>query len=188
MLVLGVDPGTRNLGWGLVSGQTNRMKHVAHGVVRASDKLPLSERLVLLEQGLRAILDEHRPDVGSVETLFFQKDPQAAAKLGHARGVVLLCLSRGGVDLAEYSPALVKSVVTGHGRAQKVQVGQMVKTLLCLGQVPPEDASDALALAITHLRRAPIDQRLAEQRAKNPILDQVLKRPRRRGAPVLRRA
>ncbi len=177
MLVLGIDPGTRYLGWGLVVGQTNRMRHVAHGVLRASEKLTLAQRLVLLDEGLGQLIATHRPDVGSVETLFFQKDAQAAAKLGHARGVVLLCLQRVGVDVAEYPPALVKSVVTGHGRAQKSQVAQMVKSLLCLDEAPPSDAADALALAITHLRRAPIDARLAELRAKNP---QLAGAPRRR--------
>lgn len=170
MLVLGIDPGTRYLGWGLVGGAANRMKHVAHGVIRAHEQLPLAERLVLIEQQLTQVIERHRPTVGSVESLFFHKDAQAAAKLGHARGVVLVCLQRGGVEIAEYAPALVKASITGHGRAQKQQVGMMVKALLCLDEVPPSDAADALALAVTHLRRAPIDARLAARLTENPAL------------------
>lgn len=178
MLVLGVDPGTRCLGWGLVFGEANRMRHVAHGVIRADEKLTLAERLLIIDRELQSVVERHRPAVGSVETLFFHKDPQAAAKLGHARGVVLLCLERCGMQLAEYPPALVKSVLTGHGRAQKQQVAKMIQLLLCLGEQPPPDAADALALAVTHLRRAPIDQRLAERAAKHPQLA-IPTRPRR---------
>jgi len=165
MLVLGIDPGTRYLGWGLVAGEANRMRHVAHGVIHARDSLPLPERLVRLEQGLGEVLQLHRPDAGSVETLFFHKDAQAAAKLGHARGVVLLCLQRAAVQIFEYPPARVKSCVTGHGRAAKRQVAGMIRSMLCLEQEPPADAADALALAVTHLRRAPIDERLLQAAA-----------------------
>ncbi len=176
MLVLGIDPGTRYLGWGLVSGAANRMRHVAHGVIRANEQLPLPERLVLIERQLVEVIERHQPTVGSVESLFFHKDPQAAAKLGHARGVVLVCLQRGGVQIAEYAPALVKASITGHGRAQKQQVALMIKALLCLDEVPPADAADALALAVTHLRRAPIDQRLAARMSENPALARLVGR------------
>lgn len=183
MLVLGVDPGTRYLGWGLVFGEANRMRHVAHGVIRADEKLTLAERLLIIDRELQRVVEHHRPTVGSVETLFFHKDAQAAAKLGHARGVVLLCLERGGMQLAEYSPALVKSVLTGHGRAQKQQVAKMVQMLLCLSEEPAADAADALALAVTHLRRAPIDRRIAERVANHP---QLAISPRSRRRPVRR--
>ncbi len=160
MLVLGIDPGTRRLGWGVVRGEGNRVSHVAHGVLRAHERLSLSERLLHLETGLLDVIERYQPQVGSVETLFFHKDAQAAAKLGHARGMVLLSLQRRNVEIFEYQPARVKSMITGRGRAEKVQVAQMVKLLLNLDEVPQEDAGDALALALTHLRRAPIEQRL----------------------------
>ncbi len=160
MLVLGIDPGTRNLGWGLVRGEGNRLIHVAHGVLRVKETLPLSTRLVQLEAGLVQLLEGHQPSVGSVESLFFHKDAQAASKLGHARGVVLLVLERAGIELAEYAPARVKQTLTGGGRAEKSQVAHMIKMLLNLPELPAADAADALALAVTHLRRAPIDARL----------------------------
>ncbi len=168
MRALGIDPGTRYLGWGVIDSEGNRMSHVAHGVIRASEQLPLAQRLQLLEEGLVKVLEEHGPAAGSVETLFFHRDPQAAAKLGHARGVVLLCLQRAGVKIAEYAPALVKRSITGSGRAGKDQVAMMVKTLLCLDAPPPSDAADALALAVTHIRRGPIDERLAERMQRLP--------------------
>lgn len=174
MLVLGIDPGTRNLGWGIVRGDGNRLTHVAHGVLRVKETLPLSTRLVQLEAGLVQVLESHRPLVGSVESLFFHKDAQAASKLGHARGVVLLVLERAGVQLAEYAPARVKQTLTGGGRAEKTQVAHMVKMLLNLDELPAADAADALALAVTHLRRAPIDARLGERSLPAALLEKGL--------------
>lgn len=178
MLVLGIDPGTRHLGWGLLRSEANRVFHVAHGVLHASDRLPLADRLVLLDRGLAELIERHRPDAASIETLFFHKDPQAASKLGHARGVVLLSLARAGVSIAEYAPALVKSALTGNGRAEKLQVAHMVRLILCLDGNPESDAADALALALTHLRRAPLDAQLAERAASRPDLAKLLARKR----------
>jgi crossover junction endodeoxyribonuclease RuvC len=152
MLVLGIDPGTRCLGWGLVRRQSSRLYHVDHGVIHLDPKLSLPDRLVRIDLELGAVVRRHRPDVGSVETLFFHKDAQAAAKLGHARGVVLLRLAQEGVSVAEYAPARVKRTLVGTGQAEKRQVAMMVKVLLGLRAPPPSDAADALALAITHLR------------------------------------
>ncbi len=179
MLVLGIDPGTRNLGWGLVRSVGNRLEHVAHGVLRVNESLSLASRLVQLEAGLVAILSEHQPAAGSVETLFFHKDAQAASKLGHARGVVLLVLERAGIALAEYAPARVKQTVTGGGRAEKTQVAHMIKMLLNLRELPPADAADALALAVTHLRRAPIDARLGERQLPALLAKQLPRKPKR---------
>lgn len=183
MLVLGIDPGTRNLGWGLVRGEGNRLIHVAHGVLRVKESLPLSTRLVQLEAGLVQLLEGHRPRVGSVESLFFHKDAQAASKLGHARGVVLLVLERAGIELAEYAPARVKQTLTGGGRAEKTQVAHMIKMLLNLPELPAADAADALALAVTHLRRAPIDARLGERSLPQALLDKGIGRRGGRKAP-----
>lgn len=153
--VLGLDPGTRHFGWGIVERVGSRLVHVAHGIVSPKESLPLGERLVLIEAGLVAVVEEHAPGMASIESLFFAKDASAAAKLGHARGVGLLVVSRAGLDAAEYPPARVKRTVAGGGRADKNQVAQMVKVLLGLGEVPQADAADALAIAITHLQRAP---------------------------------
>lgn len=155
MIALGIDPGTRFLGWGVVRREGNRLGHVAHGVIRLDTRGSLAERLHQLDGELSAVLDRHSPDVGSVETLFFHKDAQAAAKLGHARGVVLLNLARRGIEVAEYQPARVKLAVAGHGRADKRQIAMMIRAVLSLRELPKSDAADALALAITHLRAPP---------------------------------
>lgn len=152
MLALGVDPGTLHLGWGVVSREGNRLKHIAHGVIHLDGKTAIASRLARIEVELGAVIERHQPEVGSVENLFFHKDAQAAAKLGHARGVVLLLLARSGIEIAEYPPARVKRTIAGSGQAEKAQVAMMVRALLALDALPPADAADALALAITHLR------------------------------------
>jgi crossover junction endodeoxyribonuclease RuvC len=155
VIVLGIDPGTRKLGWGVVEREGNRIRHCAHGVISLDGNSPLAERLVAIESGLATVIERYDPEVGSVESLFFNKDAQAAAKLGHARGVVLYCLARAGVAVAEYAPAKVKRTVAGGGQADKRQVALLVRAVLGLAAPPPSDAADALALAITHLRIAP---------------------------------
>lgn len=152
MLALGIDPGTLHLGWGLVSREGSRLRHLAHGVIHLQGARPLSARLLGIADALTELMATHRPEVASVESLFFHKDPQAAAKLGHARGVVLLCAERAGVPIAEYAPARVKRTIVGNGRADKSQVAHMVRVMLGLSELPPSDAADALALAITELR------------------------------------
>lgn len=188
MIALGIDPGTRFLGWGVVRQDGNRVIHIAHGVVRAGERRPLSERLCVLDEALRAVIEQHRPDVGSVETLFFHKDAQAAAKLGHARGVALLCLARASLQVAEYAPAQVKRVITGKGQADKRQVALMVRAILGLDEPPPSDAADALALALTHLRKAPLEAALAERVAGRPGDDGLAKLLRGAYRPARRRA
>src|SRR5439155_14763350 len=115
MLVLGIDPGTHRLGWAIVRKNGTHLQHVAHGVIHAKGDL-LGDRLVQIEQGLIEIIREHAPDQASIESLFFHKDAQAAAKLGHARGVALLVCTRAKLTVAEYAPARVKRTVTGSGR------------------------------------------------------------------------
>ncbi|MES1182805.1 MAG: crossover junction endodeoxyribonuclease RuvC [Myxococcales bacterium] len=152
MIALGIDPGTRHLGWGVVSRTGNRLLHVAHGVIELAGTESIASRLVELERQLTRVIADHRPTVSSVESLFFHKDAQAAAKLGHARGVVLLCLARAGIPIAEYAPAKIKRTIAGSGQADKRQVALMVRAALSLDGLPPADASDALAIAMTHLR------------------------------------
>ena len=153
IVVLGLDPGTRRFGWGVVARRGTRLVHLAHGVVALGDG-PLAERLVDLEGALDAVVREHRPSQASIETIFFAKDAQAAAKLGHARGVALLVCGRAGLDVHEYPPARVKRTVAAHGRADKAQVAQMIRVILSLAAAPPSDAADALAIAVTHLQNA----------------------------------
>ncbi|HVY28842.1 MAG TPA: crossover junction endodeoxyribonuclease RuvC [Polyangiaceae bacterium] len=152
VIALGIDPGTRRLGWGVVSRTGNRLTHVAHGVIALDGDESIASRLVEIESQLTRVIREHRPTVSSVESLFFNKDAQAAAKLGHARGVVLLCLAREGIPIAEYAPAKIKRTIAGTGQADKRQVALMVRAALALDALPPVDASDALAIAMTHLR------------------------------------
>ncbi len=161
MITLGIDPGTRKLGWGVVRREGAQLIHVAHGVIKTNERDGLGARLEQIAEELNQVLGTHSPDVGSVETLFFYKDAQAAAKLGHARGVVLLCLAQKRVEIAEYAPAKVKRTIAGSGQAEKVQVARVIKSLLGLNGLPEPDAADALALAVTHLRIAPFMQALA---------------------------
>jgi crossover junction endodeoxyribonuclease RuvC len=155
-LVLGLDPGTRHFGWGVVEQRGQRLVHVAHGIVHTNTDEGLAPRLVAIERALISVLSAHGPTVAAVEALFFAKDPQAASKLGHARGVALLVCARAGLAIHEYPPTVVKRAVTGSGRADKSQVAQMVRVVLALPVAPPSDASDALAAAIVHLQRAPM--------------------------------
>ena len=152
MIVLGLDPGTRHFGWGVVRKNGTRLAHVAHGVLDVEKLGDLGPRLVAIEAALTAIIAEHRPDHASIETLFFAKDAQAAAKLGHARGVALMVCARAGLGQFEYAPTRVKLSVTGTGRAEKSQVAQMIRIVLGLAEMPRPDAADALAIAVTHLQ------------------------------------
>ncbi len=181
MLVLGIDPGTRYLGWGLVRREGTRLTHVQHGVIALQGTDSLAQRLISIEQALEEILQKFRPEAAAVESLFFHKDAQAASKLGHARGVVLLVLARSAVTIGEYSPALVKRTVAGRGAADKRQVALMMKAMLGLDQLPRSDATDALALAVTHLRVAHLPTLVATGRkVPKKLTPQLLARLRRR--------
>jgi crossover junction endodeoxyribonuclease RuvC len=152
VIVLGLDPGTRHFGWGLVRKVGTRLLHIAHGVLDVEREGDLGDRLVAIEKELNAIVAQYRPDQASIESLFFHKDAQAAAKLGHARGVAMLVCARAGLASFEYAPARVKRSVAGSGRADKNQVAQMIRIVLGLPAVPRSDAADALAIAVTHLQ------------------------------------
>jgi crossover junction endodeoxyribonuclease RuvC len=161
MRVIGIDPGTRHLGWGVLESVGTRILHQAHGVIDVDEKLSLAERLVVIDTTLEEVIGQHTPEVGAVEGLFFAKDAQSAAKLGHARGVVLLRLARAGMPIREYPPALVKKTVVGKGAADKRQVAMVVTSILRLQAPPRSDAADALAIALTHLQVARFDAALA---------------------------
>jgi crossover junction endodeoxyribonuclease RuvC len=163
MRVIGVDPGSRLMGWGVVERVGTRLIHVAHGAVLLEGE-ELADRLLGIERALEEVIAVHRPAAAAVESLFFAKNAQSAAKLGHARGVVLLVLRRAGLSVSEYPPAQVKRAVVGRGRADKGQVAQLVRGVLALDAAPSPDASDALAVALTHLQAERYQQALARRR------------------------
>ncbi len=150
MRVIGVDPGTRKLGWGVIEQIGTRRRHLGHGTLVLTAE-SLADRLVAIEEELGAVIAEHQPDAGAVESIFFSKNAQSAAKLGHARGVILLLLRRAGLTIGEYPPAQVKRAIVGSGRADKRQMAFVVKSVLGLSELPQSDAADALAVALTHI-------------------------------------
>ncbi|MCB9593686.1 MAG: crossover junction endodeoxyribonuclease RuvC [Sandaracinaceae bacterium] len=152
--VLGVDPGTRRTGWGVVERTRGGLRGVGAGVIKLDEKAPLADRLEIVYDRLDALITEHQPHAVAVEDVFFAKYPNAAIKLGHVRGVVLLLVARRGLGLGEYPPALVKRTVAGRGAADKKQLGRLVSAMLHLDQALGADATDALAIAITHLSAA----------------------------------
>ena len=154
MRVLGLDPGLRITGWGVIEMVDNRLRYLGDGTIRSDDKLSLAERLGQLHRGVVQVIAAWSPDGAAVEQTFVNKNPESTLKLGQARGVVLLAPALAGLEVGEYAPAEVKQAVVGTGRAAKEQVGMMVRTLLpgCLVSSP--DAADALAVAICHAHHA----------------------------------
>ena len=152
-LALGIDPGTATTGYGLVRLERDgSMVAVKYGVILTPKESTASARLVLLYDQLRAIIDEYRPEIAAVEKLFFSRNVTTALAVGQARGVVMLGLEQAGIEAFEYTPNEVKQAVAGYGSAQKKQMQEMVRALLALDSIPkPDDAADALAIAITHL-------------------------------------
>ena len=149
-IVMGIDPGSHRLGYGAVYRKGSRYVHVAHGVARAPASAPLPERLRVIADVLEAAIAKVRPNVVAIEQAFFHRDPHAALVIGHARGVAMLLAARAGLTVFEYPPSLVKRSVVGNGRADKYQVNGMIRAILGLPEAPPEDAADALAVAICH--------------------------------------
>jgi crossover junction endodeoxyribonuclease RuvC len=151
--VLGIDPGSRFTGYGIVERDGNRVRHVDNGVVVLKPRDPLEKRLVVLHRELAALIEKYKPDAAAFERIFFSRNAQSALVLGHARGVAVLAAAERGLPVAEYAPAEVKRAVATSGRADKHQVQQMVRLILGLPEVAQEDASDALAVAICHCNR-----------------------------------
>lgn len=160
--VLGIDPGTAITGYGVVEVRNRSLISIAHGVIATPPRQPFPLRLQAIHQALQAIIRQHRPECGVVEGLFFAKNVRTALQLGQARGVALLAVVDGGLDVFEYSPLEVKSALTGTGRASKEQVQRMVASLLGISSgIPATDATDALALAICHIHGVGLQKRLA---------------------------
>lgn len=161
-VVLGIDPGTAILGYGVVSVQGDELEAVTYGVLTTPRSMPLSSRLLVLFDGLNEIVDRTNPTEVAVEQLFFARNVQSALAVGQARGAALLAAAKRGLSVSEYTPQQVKQAVVGYGRATKEQVQSMICIMLRLGQIPhPDDAADALAIAICHARW---DQSMGEGR------------------------
>ena len=153
MLVLGIDPGLATTGYGIVrSGLQNEYECLEYGVINTEGGQPDADRLTLLFSALTELIHHHQPDFSAVEKLFFQKNVKTALSVGQARGVTLLTLAQANLPVYEYTPNEVKQTVCGYGNAEKIQVQRMVQTLLHLDDLPrPDDAADALAVAICHI-------------------------------------
>lgn len=164
MRLIGLDPGLRHTGWGVIEVSGNRLRFVAAGAVSTDGKSALAIRLVTLHDGLRAVIEQYAPEEAAVEETFVNKNPDSTLKLGLARGVVLLVPAQAGLPVAEYSANHVKKSVVGAGHAEKDQVAMMVGRLLPGSGTHGKDAADALAVAICHAHHCGTNQRLAQGR------------------------
>jgi crossover junction endodeoxyribonuclease RuvC len=173
--VLGIDPGLTRCGVGVVDGSIGRpLTMVDVGVIRTSSHLPIAERLVSIERGIEAWIEEHQPDAVAVERVFARSDSSTIMGTAQASGIALVVAARRGLPIAMHTPSEVKAAVSGNGRADKAQVGAMVTRILRLTELPkPADAADALALAITHVWRggaqSRIDAAVAAARKSQPV-------------------
>ena len=162
MLILGLDPGLGTTGWGLIVAEGNRLSHRANGQLKTDTKATLPRRLADLDAMLTALLNDHAPHAAACEEVFVNSNPQSTLKLGQARGVVICAAARAGLDVGEYTPAVVKKAVVGTGGADKAQVHAMIARLLPGVAIAGPDAADALAVAICHAhhlataRRVPV--------------------------------
>ena len=151
MRIIGIDPGTGILGFGVIEVSSRQMSLITAGVIRTPAHTPLDERLEEIYDGILSIIDETKPTVMSIEKLFFARNATTAMSVSHARGVVVLTGRKSGLEIVEYTPLQIKQTITGYGKADKKQVQEMVRIQLGLQEVPkPDDCADALGAAITH--------------------------------------
>ncbi len=161
MKVLGIDPGSETLGWGVVEGENLKYKLVDFGTVKSSPREKFSKRLLKIHEGVKAVIENFEPDVLAIEESFYGVNVNVVMKLGQVRGAVIVLGELSGLEIAEYSPRLVKQTVVGYGNAEKHQVQEMVRLLLRLQKAPePHDAADALAIAICHFHHAGTQNRI----------------------------
>ena len=155
-VILGIDPGTGVTGYGLITSKNNQLKPIDYGCIRPPTRFKLSERYLIIYNSIEELIRKYEPSVLVVEMQFMYKNPQSALKLGMARGVAMVVAKKLGLSVFEYTPTVAKRAVVGNGRASKYQVQKMVQQLLRLAAPPePDDAADALALAICHAHAAP---------------------------------
>lgn len=153
--LIGIDPGLRHTGWGIIESQGNRLHFIAAGTIKSDSKTPLAERLHQLHQGLTTILGRYQPQEAAVEQIFVNKDAVATLKLGQARAIALLAPAQHQMPVYEYAPNQIKKSVIGVGHGEKAQIHMMVKILLPRAQFDTSDAADALAIAICHSHHRP---------------------------------
>lgn len=175
MRIIGIDPGSRTTGYGLIDCDGPRVQVVRWGCITSRANRPLPDRLLRLYESLAAIFSEAQPQVTAVENVFHAHYARSALILGHARGVALLAAAQAGVEVVTYSPLEVKQAVIGYGRGEKTQVQAMVTTLLHLEKTPPTDAADALAVALCHAHSAAMRSKL--EAAKAPQARASLRKP-----------
>lgn len=158
MKILGIDPGIGRTGWGIIDWQLATVKCQMYGCIETAKELLIEQRLKKLYEEINAILIKEKPEAMAIEELFFNTNAKTALIVGQARGVILLAAAKANLPVTVYTPLQVKIAVTGYGRAEKDQVGQMVKTLLKLPTIPkPDDTADALAIALTHAFTAKVE-------------------------------
>ena len=160
MIILGIDPGMAIVGYGVVEEKNNVLKPIDYGAITTPSTMETPQRLVAIYDAIQELIARFEPDEVAIEELFFNKNVKTALTVGHARGVAVLAAAKTGLNLYEYTPLQVKQSVVGYGRAEKAQVQQMVKVLLNLKDIPkPDDAADALAVAICHIHCADMSRK-----------------------------
>ena len=155
-IILGIDPGLRHTGWGVIAQTGNRLSFLAAGVINPKPDLPMSLRLLTVAEGLTDVIRQHQPHESAIEETFVNKNARSALLLGQARGSAILTLAQNGLSVAEYAANRVKQSVTGHGHAEKTQIQAMIALLLPGAGKITADAADALAVALTHAHHAPL--------------------------------
>ena len=158
--ILGIDPGSRATGYGVIEKKGNRVYYLTCGIIRLSDKYAFSDRLKIIFDSLCEVIVTHKPVVAAVEDVFVAANPRTALKLGHARGVAVMAALHSGLKVYDYTPRLVKQAVVGYGNADKHQMQQMVRVLLQLSATPSADAADALAVAMCHANQTIVNGEL----------------------------
>ena len=149
-IILGIDPGSRLCGWGIVTQDGNRLRHLDNGVIVLDARQALHERLAILHRALMQVIEQYSPTDAAIESVFQHRNAQSALILGHARGTALTCIALNAIDVRTYAPTEIKKLVAGHGRASKEQIQLMVARHLNLADVPQSDAADATAAALCH--------------------------------------
>jgi crossover junction endodeoxyribonuclease RuvC len=166
MKVLGIDPGSEVLGWGVIEGEGQKYQLVDFGTIKSSPRTQFSKRLLKIADGVEKLITQFQPDVLSVEEAFYAVNVNVALKLGQVRGAVLVVAERAGLEIGEYAPRLIKQTVAGYGNAEKHQIQEMVRLLLKLKKIPePHDAADALAAAICHFHHAGMHDKIRKASA-----------------------
>lgn len=164
--IIGLDPGLRFTGWGVIETEGNKLRHIANGVVKSTSDWMLSDRLLEIQEGLQAAMEAHNPTEAAVEETFVNQNPTTTLKLGMARGVVIFSAAKFGLRVVEYKPNKVKKTVTGVGHANKEQIQMMIRTLLPTCQFDSADAADALAIAICHSRYEETNSKIIDNQIK----------------------